>query len=128
MVIWFIALIGRTKIVLDQERMLVVNTFQRWDIPWSAVDTVQSGREVCIRLVDGRTITPAISGGSLLEDLRKNTLQRGIRERIEQARPKDVARNLDFVLEPQLALAPVTFAIFLVVMVGLAVLGYYSNH
>lgn len=126
-IIWFIAMIGRTKIVLDQERMLVVNTFQRWEIPWSIVDTVQSGREVYIRLVDGRTITPAISGGSLLEDLRKNALQRRIRERIEQARPTGVARNLEFVLEPKLALAPVKFAIFLVVMEGLALLGYYTN-
>ena len=63
----------------------------------------------------------------MLEDLRKNALQRRIRERIEQARPTGVARNLEFVLEPKLALAPVKFAIFLVVMEGLALLGYYTN-
>ena len=121
--IWIIWLIGRTRVVLDDQRIRVVNVFQRWDIPWSIVTGIESSGEVAIRLVDGRGIQPAISGGSLLETLRGNRLQQRIRDRIEQHRPAGVPRDQEFVLTPKLALAPVRLAIFLVVVVGLSVLG-----
>ena len=126
--VWFISLVGRRRVIVDGERIRIVNMFQRWDIPWTIVNRVESSNQVSIQLVDGRTIALSITSASLLENLRGNRLQRRVSERIEQYRPKGVAKNREFVLEPKLALAPVALAILVVVVVGLTILNYALSH
>ncbi|WP_309115896.1 PH domain-containing protein [Saccharothrix sp.] len=120
-VIWLVSLVAKSRIVLSDTGMTVVNWFRKYSVPWSAVHSVDAIPQVSIVLTSGRRIDCAVGGGSVIDNMRGNRRQRDMRSRIESFRGAQAAGGP---VREQWDLHLVKFSALLAVMLAYAWLVY----
>jgi hypothetical protein len=118
---WFIRLVGIcSRIEVSDEGLVVVSWLTRWDIPWSAVESVAAPNDLVIALVGGREVAPSVGGGSLISALMNNSTQRRMVAAIAARRPA-VAPVTGSAVRRRLDVHPWGFLVLLTVFVAIAV-------
>ena len=121
--LWFVVLIGiQPRIILRGDRLVIMNPFTRWNVPWCAVRRVEVLDALEIGLVDGRTIKPSIGLGSLLGAIGNNRRQKRYAEILRPYIQFDTRSDGNAVVTRHVDLHPYKFVIVLVIIEVLAAL------
>jgi hypothetical protein len=124
-VAWFMWLLAHTRLDVDDQHIVVTNTFTRWDIPWSAMHAVLQRGRVAIQLTDGRIVAPTSGQGSLAGAIMRNPAQRRIMTAINMHNPNAPQADAGSV-RPKLHLNLAPFGIGLVLIEAIAVFTHLS--
>ncbi|WP_166462969.1 PH domain-containing protein [Amycolatopsis acidicola] len=113
----------QARIVVGEDRIVVVDWFFRHEIPYGAVESVdRTGGGVCLVLRTGRKVTPVVSGSSAVSALMGDLLQNRILAAVQAAMAAQTAGPA----EPKRSFQPHLLALLLFVgsLVALAAARY----
>jgi hypothetical protein len=120
---WLVAV--NSRVIIGDGRLIVINCFIEYDIPYSSIESLSPVGEVRIMLTNGWVVRPVIGSFSLISMLRGGTVQKRIAEKIESSRSttSKVAGSVNVCRKVRVY--PGRFLLLTAAFVGLTILAYY---
>ena len=83
-VVWLAA--AHPRLVVSTRGLDVVNWVRRYQIPWAAVERIDTTDHISLRLHDGTAVRPAVAAWSIVAVKHGNPVQKEMADRIERVR------------------------------------------
>lgn len=125
--LWALLLMSKSRVIITDNAITIVNWFVRWKIPWSAVRTVEAGTQLRIVLTDGSAVRPAIGGRSLLGQMQGNPTQKRLAQEILAYRPSPAVED-GACVSRRLDLCPAQSVVILAIFVTITLLAHLPTN